>query len=144
MAHRHIGGKPAPVARFVGHLDHLGGDIDLPAMENAAQRAAFVPGQCQRGAAVRAGLVEKADPAIIGAKGDKIIAEQADADGIAGDGPGADGGNPVMVAHHLPHWRIALNAGQDLVFFLGEHGNLPSRALVFGQTFHLRPIFQEA
>ena len=57
--------------------------VDLPAVENAGERAIGVARECQRHATMRAGFVEDAEAAIGGAEGDHVLAQQADAVRVA-------------------------------------------------------------
>src|SRR3546814_1189885 len=88
-------------------LDHRPGDIELPAVENEAQRAVLVSRQYERNAPMRAGLVEEADSSISGPKGDVIAAKQPDPRGSAirlEDGAERTG-NQVLLTHHPAHRR---------------------------------------
>src|SRR3546814_333347 len=107
-------------------LDHRPGDIELPAVENAAQRAVLVSRQYERNAPMRAGLVEEADSSISGPKGDVIAAKQPDPRGsaIRLEAGAARTGNPVLLTHHPAHRRVAFDIGQETVLFLGQHGLL--------------------
>jgi hypothetical protein len=76
---------------------------------------------------VRTVFAEHAEAPIRVAEGDQVLAEEAQANGCAvrfrqllGEG----GGNPVA-AHELTHRRIALDAAQEFVFLLGQHGVPP-------------------
>src|SRR6185437_9519719 len=73
----------AAVGRFGGDVDHLAADVDLPSVEDAGQGAIAVARQYQRHAAMRAAFVEETDAAVMGAESDEILAENADALGIA-------------------------------------------------------------
>ncbi len=78
VMHRHAGGElGAAVGRLGRGVHHLARHVDLPAVEDAAQPVALVARQRQRGAAMRAALVEEADAAVGGAEGDEILSEQA-------------------------------------------------------------------
>ena len=65
--------------RFIGHIDAAAFDIEFPAMIEAAQSVFFVTTEKQRGAAVRAHVIDQADLAIGVAEGDEIFAEQSHA-----------------------------------------------------------------
>src|SRR5579875_3732596 len=79
MLDPHLGGEFGPSLGWLGgNLYYFARDIDLPAVEDAGQRVVLVAGQRQRGAAMGTALVEKADAAVSGAKGDEVLAQQAD------------------------------------------------------------------
>jgi len=57
------GERGAALGRLGRAIDDASLDVDLPAMEDAAQPVRLVARQRQRGAAMRARLVEEPDPA---------------------------------------------------------------------------------
>src|SRR5258708_37273602 len=57
------------VCRQIGHIETIAGDVVFPAVINAAQAAFFVAAEEQRGAAMRAAVIEHADPPCAVAKG---------------------------------------------------------------------------
>ena len=83
-SHGRIGGDADLVLevqflRLVHQVDAGAGDVELPAMIDAAQAAFLVAPEIQRDAAMRAEFVEQADAALAVAEGDQVLAEQADA-----------------------------------------------------------------
>ena len=104
---------------FGRHLDDVALHVELPAVIEAAQPAFFVARVDERGAAVRAVFVEHAEPAFGVAEHHQVFAKQAYALGRAvglGDFLGQTRRDPVP-AHNLPHWGIALDAAEQIVFF---------------------------
>ena len=84
-SHGRIGGDADLVLevvllRLVHHVDAGAGDVELPAVIDAAQAAFLVAPEVQRGATVRAEFVDQADAAFAVAERDQVLAEQADAD----------------------------------------------------------------
>ena len=71
------------VRRQVGHLQAIAGGVELPAVIDAAQAALFIATEEQRGAAVRAAMIEDADAARAVAEGDQPFAKQHQAQRIA-------------------------------------------------------------
>ena len=69
--------------RLVHHVGAGAGDVELPAVIDAAQAAFLVAPEVQRGAAVRAEFVEQADAAFAVAESDQVLAQKADAGGRA-------------------------------------------------------------
>ena len=61
--------------RQARHVQAVAGDIELPAVIDAANAALLVAPEEQRGAAVRAAVVHHADPAVAVAEGDQLLAE---------------------------------------------------------------------
>src|SRR5207342_321786 len=79
-------------------LDDVAFDVDLPAVVQAAQPAFLVAAERERGAAMRAMLVENAQTPGAVAKRHQLFAEQAEAHRRAvalDDFLGQAGGNPV-------------------------------------------------
>jgi hypothetical protein len=68
---------------FGRHLDAVAVDIEFPAMIDAANAALLVAPEVERGAAVRAVRLDDANFVIGVAKGDQILAEQAQTHGRA-------------------------------------------------------------
>jgi hypothetical protein len=72
-------------------------------------------------------FAEQTHAPIAVAKGDEVLAQQADKNRRAitlRHFLGHAGGNP-MAPHELAHRRIAFDAAQHFVFFGGEHGVPP-------------------
>ena len=103
--------------RLVHHVDAGAGDVELPAVIDAAQPAFLVAAEIERGAAVRAQFVQQADAAVGVAERDKVLAEQADAGGGTigfGDFLGQQGRNPIA-PHGIAHRRARPNPGDEFV-----------------------------
>jgi hypothetical protein len=66
--------------RHARHVQAVAGDIEFPAMIDAAQPPLLVASQKQRGAAMRAAVIHHADAAFAVAKRDEFLAEQHQAD----------------------------------------------------------------
>ena len=67
------------LARLRGHFDDIAFDVDLPSVVQAAQAAFLVASQRERGPAVRTVFVDHAKAPLAVAKGDEVLAEQANA-----------------------------------------------------------------
>jgi hypothetical protein len=94
------------------HVDDVAVDVHLPAMIEAAQAAFFVAAERQRGATMRAMLVQDAHAPFGIAKGHQVFAQEAHAHRRAialGDFLGQACGDPVT-AHQLTHGRVTLDA----------------------------------
>src|SRR5439155_15013726 len=77
-----------------GHVDAGAGDVELPAVVDAAQALFFVPTEEERRSSVRAGVLDKAELPRRRPKGDEVFTEQADSQRRAvgrGQLIGADG-----------------------------------------------------
>ncbi len=75
---------------------------------------------------MRAGFIDQPGAAFCIAEGDEVFTKQTHAHGVAigfCHFLGKAGGDPVA-AHHLPHRCAAFDAGEQFVFFGGEHGRL--------------------
>src|SRR5216684_137924 len=70
----------AELLRLVHLIDAIAFDVELPTVIDAAQAGFLVPSEPQRGAAVRAKLVDEADAALAVAKTDELLAEELHAD----------------------------------------------------------------
>src|SRR5262249_61265894 len=70
----------ALVLGHVRHVEAVAGDVELPAVIDAAQPALLVAAEEQRGATVRAAMVDHADAALAVAEGHKLLAQQHQAD----------------------------------------------------------------
>ena len=71
------------VWRQIGHIETIAGDVVFPAVIDAAQAAFLVAPKEQRSAAVRATVIEHADPSEAVAKGDQSLAQQHQAQRVA-------------------------------------------------------------
>ena len=123
-------GREAAFRRLRRHLDHVAFDVELPAVIEAAQPAFLVAADHQRGAPVRAILVEHAEAAVGVAKHDQVLAQQPDRDRRSvglGHLLRHAGWNPVP-AHELAHGGVAFHAAQEVVFFGRDHGGPPAGA----------------
>jgi len=109
--------------RLVQLVDAGAGDIELPAVVDAAQPAFLVAPEEQRGAAVRTILVQKPDAALRVTKGDKVLAQQPHAHGWAvrrGDFAGEQRRDPVP-PHRVTHRGAGRHPGDQLVFLARQH-----------------------
>src|SRR6266403_5190066 len=76
---RRIGGQVNLVAELLGlvHLiETIAVDVELPAMIDAAQAGFLVASEPQRGAAMRAELVDQTDAALAVTKADQALAQK--------------------------------------------------------------------
>jgi hypothetical protein len=69
--------------RLGRHVDAVAVDVEFPAMVDAANAALLIATEVKRGAAVRTVSLDDADFVVGVAKGDQILAEQAQANGRA-------------------------------------------------------------
>ena len=109
--------------RFVHHVGAGAGDVELPAVIDAAQTAFLVAAEEQRRAAVRAEFVDQADAALGVTERDEVLAEQADADRRTvgfGDLARQGRGNPVA-AEGVAHRRALADTGDEFVFLARQH-----------------------
>ena len=114
--------------RQARHVDAVAGDVELPAVVDAADAAFLVAAEEQRRAAVRAAVVHDADAAGAVAKRDQLLAEQHQAHGraVALELGGHGGGDPVA-AHQLAHRRAWADARELHAVFRRGHAILPKR-----------------
>src|SRR5262249_2180345 len=114
------------VRRHVRHVEAIAVDVELPAVIGAAQPLVLVAAEEQRGAAVRAAVIEDADPAGAVAKGHELLAEQKEPHRVAArlELARLRGGNPVF-AHHVADQRPGTDPGQDFTLGSPRHGFLP-------------------
>ena len=112
--------------RHVRHIDALAGDVEFPAVIDAAQPVRLVAAEKQRRAAVRAAMVHHADPAFAVAKRDQLLAEQHQAKRrtAAGDLGGHQRGNPIF-PHQLAHDGARADARQLNAIARRCHAVLP-------------------
>ena len=109
--------------RLRRHLQDVAVDVDLPAVIEAAQPAFLVAAEHKRGAAVRAVLVEHAEPAVAVAKRHQVLAEQrecAPARRRARRPPRTGSAGIQCRRISWPIGRVALDAAQQFVFFRGH------------------------
>ena len=119
----HVRGEPLGPEGLVRALDDTAGDVDLPPVVDAA-RVALDASEEQRGAAVRAELVEETDASVFGAERRVVVAEQAHRHrGIpVHEVRRHRERDPVVGPHEAAHRRVALDAGHELVLFSSRHG----------------------
>src|SRR5262249_58775345 len=94
--------------RLVHHVDAAAADVELPAVVDAAQPALLVAAEEERGAPVRAILVEQAHPALGIAEGHQVLAQKLDPDRWPvwlRQVPRDQRGDPVPT-HGGPHRRV--------------------------------------
>ena len=114
--------------RLRRHVDDIAFGIELPAVIEAAQAAFLVAAEGERSLAVRTGLAEQAELAVAVAERDELLAEklQRCTGAPSGVATCSDRQRRHPVAAHQPaHRRIALDATQQLVFRLRQHGRSP-------------------
>src|ERR1700730_2382600 len=128
--------------RFIELVDTGAGDIELPAVIDAAQTTLLVAAEEQRGAAGRAVLVEEPDATLRVAKGDEIFAQYTYAHRRC-VGPRdlvrEQRGNPVP-PHRVAHRSTLSHPRDELVFFSRQHRR--SSWLILGDIPALRPRAQ--
>ena len=115
--------------RHARHVDALARRVELPAVIEAAQAAFLVAAEEQRGAAVRAAMVDHADPAGAVAEGDQLLAQQHEAHrrAVALELRGFERRHPVQ-PHQLAHRRAGAGPGEFHAFRRGRHGAPPVSA----------------
>jgi hypothetical protein len=94
----------------------------------AAESAFLVAAESERGATVRASLVERAEPAAAVAEQHQVLAQQPHPERGAvrfRHFLGKATGDPIA-AHHLDHRRRTLDAAQQVVVFHRKHGVPPA------------------
>src|SRR5262249_35069592 len=97
-------------------VDALAGDVVLPPVIRTAQARLLVPPEPQRDAAVRAELVDQADPPLRVAEGHQRLGEQLDPHPRAGWRPDiAPRPRADATADEVAHQRARSGAGQLLV-----------------------------
>jgi hypothetical protein len=104
--------------RLVHHFDAGAGDVELPAMIDAAQATFLVAPEIERDAPMRAELLKQADTAFAVTKCHQVFAEQADAGGRAvgfGNFLREECRNPVH-AHRIAHRCVLTDPGDEFVF----------------------------
>ena len=116
-------GLEVRLGRLGRHVDAVAGDVELPAVVDAAQALFFVAAEEHRGAAVRAGVLHQADRAGRRAEGDQVLAQQLDAQRRAVGRRQlvrADRRHPVL-AHQVAHGRAGADATEGFVVLFTEH-----------------------
>jgi hypothetical protein len=110
------------------HIEAIAGDVELPAVVDAANSAILVASQKQRCAAVRAAMVHDADSACAVAKGNQLLAEQHQAKrrAVARELRGHGRGDPIT-PHQLAHHGAWANAREFHAFGSRRHLILPIR-----------------
>jgi hypothetical protein len=105
------------VLGHVRHVEAIAGNVELPAMIDAAQPALLVAAEEQRGAAVRAAMVDHADAAGAVAEGQKLLAQQHETGrrAVALQFRRQQGGQPV-VPHQPAHRRAGADLGEFRAF----------------------------
>ena len=120
----HAGREPLGANGLGRALDDAARGIDLPPVVDASDGVALDASEGQRGAAVRAQLVKEADPAVLGPEGDVVLAEQAHRRRAVSvhEVRRHRERNPVVLAHEPTHRRVAVDARQQFVLPLRDHG----------------------
>src|SRR5690606_40923450 len=101
--------------RLRRHVDTGAGDVELPAVVDAAQAVLLVAPEEHGGAAVRTGVRDQADLTRSRAEPDEVLAEDAHALGRAvrrGQLAGDEHRDPVL-AHEVAHRRPGPNLTED-------------------------------
>ena len=117
------------VRRHVRHVEAVAVHVELPAVIDAAEAVIFVAPIEQGGAAVRAAMVEHAEPAARVAEGDQGLAQRGKPHRVAVGLhlAGQRHRHPVF-AHQRAHRRARPDPGQKLVLARRRHRGLPSVA----------------
>jgi hypothetical protein len=112
--------------RHVRHFQTLAVDVEFPAVIDAADAVLLVAAEEQRGTAVRALMVEHADPAGTVAKRDQGFAKQHQPHRIAVylQFGGSGGGNPVL-PHHFAHDGAGADPRQIMAIARSGHPGPP-------------------
>ena len=113
------------------HLDALAGDVELPAVIGAAQPAFLVAPEPQRDAAMRAELVDQAEPSLAVAERDEPLGQHLDPHRrtvVLGQLLGEQHRHPVA-AEQCAHRRARPGLGDEIVLFFSEHARPPGRWL---------------
>ena len=121
------------------HVDAGAGAVELPAVVDTAQAVCLVAAVKERGAAVRAGVLEQSHLAGGDAEADEILAQQADAQRRAARRwqlVRAHGRYPVL-AHEFAHGSPRAYPTEDIVVFLAQHGFIASISYRLYSTFGL-------
>ena len=124
-------------------LDHAAGHVDLPAVIEAAHAVPLDAPERQRGAAVGAELVEEADPAVLRAEGDVVLAEEAHLRRClpVHEMRRERERDPVVLAHEPAHRCVAVDASQQLVLRSRDHGASDGcRGQPIGSELEVQPL----
>ena len=115
----------------VGLIEAIAVDVELPAVIGAADAVILVAAEKQRRQAVRAEMIHDADAAGRVAERDQLLAEQHQTHlrAVGLELGGKTGWNPEL-PHELAHWRLAADAGQELVFGFADHLASPALFLM--------------
>ena len=130
------------LGRLVRHLDAVAVHVELPAVIDAAQAALLVAGEMERGAPVRAFLVEDADPPFRIPERDKVLAQQPQAHRVA-IGPRQflrDHGRNPEPAEQLAHRRAGADPAQQFVVFRFQHRERLAQGRLPAKHAAVRPI----
>ena len=109
--------------RLVHLLDAIAFDVELPAVIDAPQAGFLVASKPQRGAAMRAELVDEPDAALAVAKTDELLPEQLNAHRRAvrlRHFARKEGRNPIP-PQHIAHRRARSYSRHQLVLFACQH-----------------------
>ena len=119
--------------RHVRHVDALAGDVEFPAVIDAAQPVRLVAAEKQRRAAVRAAVIHHADQTSAVAKRDQLLAEQHQTKrrAAAGDLRRHQCGNPIF-PHQLAHDGTRADARQLNAIARRRHAVLPMPVAAMG------------
>src|SRR5262245_61031038 len=114
------------VRRNARHVDAAAGNVELPAVIDAAQAILFIACEEQRSAAVRAAMVHHADPARTVAKADQLLAEHYQPERWSIDNQLRRHRRryPVL-SHQLPHHGPGADPRQLHAFRRRRHLNPP-------------------
>ena len=112
------------VLGHVRHVQAVARNVELPAVIDAAQPALLVAAEEQRGAAVRAAVVDHADPAGAVAEGHELLAQQHQARrrAVALELRRLQRRQPV-VPHQLAHRRAGADLREFRAFDRRGHGS---------------------
>ena len=130
----------AVFAGLVHLIDTVAVNVVFPAVVDAAQAALFVPAEPQRDAAVRAELVEQADPPLGVTEGNESFAEGLYSDWLSVrlcQLAFQQDRHPVA-PQHLAHRRSRSRPGDQLVVLATQHA-APPRSAILSSEVHARP-----
>jgi hypothetical protein len=124
MDHSHTRGELLGPQYLGGSLGHATRHIQLPAVIDAAHAVALDAAQRQRGPPMGTELIEESDPAVLGPKGDVVLAEQADwRRRVSGHQILRQGERDPVVLSHQPTERcVPLHPGHQLILLPANHG----------------------
>jgi hypothetical protein len=111
----------------VRHLEAVACRVELPAVIDAAQAALLIAAEEQGGTAMRAAVIEDADPPRTVAKRDQLLAQEHQAQRIAVGGQfRRQTGRQPILAHQSAHRGAGSDAGQQFVFGCSGHVAAPA------------------